>query len=237
MSKLSQTILFKDLISLKDKSIIQSDVLVLKTSYKVPLENKVWISLLNLLTPNLVNEVKKYKRWEDQHNTLFGKLLVYLAYSILTDEKLNFDIYIRDKNNKPFLKDSSLNFNISHSEKTVVCVISRHNIKLGIDIEEIKKIDISDFENIFHQNEFRKIMQTNDVETFYKYWTRKEAFAKSTGEGISITLPLDSIDTTKDIISKDKCNYYIKSYILDTFFCSLAYSKKESKINWIEVKF
>lgn len=235
MPKILQTILFEDFKAGNKELFFNSDIVVLKTSYTCPLEGQKWETLIDMLPVDLKKEVEKYVRWQDQHNTLIGKLLVYLAYSILKGERLNFERYKRDKYNKPFLKDSSFNFNISHSGKTVVCAISRNGIKLGIDIEEIKKIDINGFKNIFHPNEFNKITQTKDVEEFYKYWTRKEAFTKAIGKGI--VLPLGPIDTTKKIISKNKDDYYIESHLLDKLFCSLVCNKNESQINWIDIKF
>ena len=171
----------------------------------------------------------------DRHNTLIGKLLVYVAYNIIKNEELKFEDYKRDKNNKPFIQDSTLNFNISHSGKTILCAISKYNIQLGIDVEEIKNIDIKGFNNVFHHNEFNGITKNNSNDLFYKYWTRKEAYTKAIGSGI--TIPLDKIDTTKNMISESNNNYYLKSYKINKYYCSLAYTKKGSKVNWIEIKF
>ena len=235
MPKILQTILFKDFDKCNEQLFCNSDIIVLKTSYENPFERKKWGTLINILSIGLKNEVEKYARWEDQHNTLIGKLLVYTSYSIINNEELKFENYKRTKNNKPFIQDSILNFNISHSGKTVLCAISKYNIQLGIDVEEIKNIDVKGFNTIFHQNEFNRIIQANSIDSFYKYWTRKEAYTKAIGSGI--TIPLDKIDTTKNIVSENNNNYYLKSYKINKYYCSLAYTKKGSKINWIEVKF
>ncbi|AGC75272.1 4'-phosphopantetheinyl transferase [Nonlabens dokdonensis] len=235
MLKLSQTILFKDFNKYSKKSFFSSDIIVLKASYKNPFESENWDTLINLLSADLKDEVEKYVKWEDQHNTLIGKLLVYIAYNIVKSEELKFEDYRRDKNNKPFLQDSTFNFNISHSDKTILCVISKSNVQIGIDIEKIKNLDVKGFKNVLHYDEFNKIMQTNDIDLFYKYWTRKEAYTKAIGNGI--TIPLDSINTTKNMIYEGEHNYYLKSYKINKYYCSLAYTKKGSKINWIEIKF
>lgn len=235
MPKISQTILFKDFDKCSEQLFFDSDIIVLKTSYHNPFESKKWNALINLLSVDLTNEVEKYVRWEDQHNTLIGKLFVYITYNIIKGEEFKFEDYKRDNNNKPFLLDSTFNFNISHSDKTVLCAISKYNIQLGIDIEKIKKIDVKGFKNIFHQDEFNRIMQTDSIDIFYKYWTRKEAFTKAIGSGI--TVPLANIDTTKNMISEGKSNYYLESHKMNNCYCSLAYNKKGSKINWIKVKF
>ncbi|NQY06729.1 MAG: 4'-phosphopantetheinyl transferase superfamily protein [Flavobacteriaceae bacterium] len=236
MPKISQTILFEDFDESNEQLFCNSDIIILKTSYKKPFEKKKWDSLMNILSVDLQNEVEKYIRWEDQYNTLIGKLLVFSAYKIIKNQELKFEYYKRDENNKPFIQDSALNFNISHSGKTILCAISKHNIQLGIDVEEIKSIDIKGFNTIFHQNEFNRIIQANSIDSFYKYWTRKEAYTKAIGVGI--TIPLDKIDTTKNMISVSENNkYYLKSYKMNKYYCSLAYTKEGSKVNWIEVKF
>lgn len=222
MPKISQTILFKDFDKYSEQPFFNSNIIVLKTSYKNPFESKKWNTLINILSVDLRNEVEKYVRWEDQHNTLIGKLLVYTAHNIIKNEELKFENYKRDKTNKPFIQGSTLNFNISHSGKTVICAISKYNIHLGIDIEEIKNIDVKGFNNVFHQNEFNVIMQTNSIDLFYKYWTRKEAYTKAIGRGI--TIPLSSIDTTKNMISVNNNSYYLKSYKTNEYYCSLAYT-------------
>lgn len=235
MQKISQTILFEDFDKCSEQLFCNSDIIIIKTSYKNPFEGKKWSSLINILSVDLKNEVEKYVRWQDQHNTLIGKLLVYTAYNIIKNEELKFEDYKRDENNKPFIQDSNLNFNISHSGKTVLCAISKYNIQFGIDVEEIKNIDIKGFNNVFNHNEFNEIIQTNSNDLFYKYWTRKEAYTKAIGSGI--TIPLDKIDTTKNMISESNNNYYLKSYKMSKYYCSLAYTKKGSKVNWIEIKF
>ena len=84
-----------------------------------------------------------------------------------------------------------------------------------------------------YQNEFNEIFQVKDVKEFYKYWARKEAYTKAIESGI--TIPLDKIDTTKNIVFESNNNYYLKSYKMNKYYCSLAYPKKE--VNCIEIKF
>jgi len=85
MPKISQTILFKDFKKIDKELFSRSDIIVFKTSFKHPLENKKWNTLINLLSADLKNEVEKYVRWEVQHITLIGKLLVHTAYFFFPD--------------------------------------------------------------------------------------------------------------------------------------------------------
>jgi 4'-phosphopantetheinyl transferase len=103
---------------------------------------------------------------------------------------------------KPCLSEefcsTPLRFNLSHSCGIVLLgfTIGR---ELGVDIEQIR----SDFateeiaENFFSTNEvavLQSLPRSLRTEAFYNAWTRKEAFIKAIGEGLSF--PLDKFDVT-----------------------------------------
>ncbi|MEM6814872.1 MAG: 4'-phosphopantetheinyl transferase superfamily protein [Bacteroidota bacterium] len=196
---------------------------------------KRWGALQDILSSSLKSDVNRIKIWEDRHNSLFGKLLVFVGYYIFMRKDLSFNRYKQDKNGKPYLNDSSVNFNISHSGKTVVCAMFPANIKIGADIEVMKKININDLKDFFHPNENSIIYKNNSIEEFYKYWTRKEALVKAIGKGL--LLPIQNLDTTQKIINQYNENYFLKSYKFNDHFCSLSYNTYLNKIDWIEVKF
>ena len=91
-----------------------------------------------------------------------------------------------------------LNFNLSHSGSMVLYAITR-NMEIGIDVERVG----SNFEyeeiakRFFSVNEvaaLRTIPTEKKLEAFYNCWTRKEAYIKAQGKGLS--LPLDSFDVS-----------------------------------------
>jgi 4'-phosphopantetheinyl transferase len=103
---------------------------------------------------------------------------------------------------KPFLAPEfssyRLNFNLSHSGTMALYAITR-NRGIGIDVERVRS-DV-DYEEIakqfFSANEgttLRAIPTEKKPEAFYHCWTRKEAYIKAHGEGLS--LPLDSFDVS-----------------------------------------
>jgi len=94
--------------------------------------------------------------------------------------------------------DDDIYFNLSHSGAFALYAISLRK-KIGIDIESIRD-DVSVgqvAQQFFSQNEIRsleKIDINKRSELFFQYWTRKEAFLKATGEGISF--PMDQCDVS-----------------------------------------
>jgi 4'-phosphopantetheinyl transferase len=103
---------------------------------------------------------------------------------------------------KPFLASEfehyQLTFNLSHSDGLALYAIVR-NQYVGIDIERIR----TDFEyeeiaqRFFSPREvavLRTVPAHLKPEAFFSCWTRKEAYIKAQGQGLS--LPLDSFDVS-----------------------------------------
>ncbi len=91
-----------------------------------------------------------------------------------------------------------IEFNISHSGGIVLLAFSRLH-RLGIDVEQVRKdfdsLEIA--ESYFSQSEravLRSLPADMRQESFFRCWTRKEAFIKALGEGLSH--PLDAFDVS-----------------------------------------
>jgi 4'-phosphopantetheinyl transferase len=95
-----------------------------------------------------------------------------------------------------FQNSSRMRFNLSHSGELALVAVSL-NLELGIDVEEIKP-DFAGREiaaRFFSPEECAKLegLPSNaHVDAFFNCWTRKEAYIKARGEGLSI--PLDSFE-------------------------------------------
>lgn len=90
---------------------------------------------------------------------------------------------------KPYLPESELHFNLSHAGDQFLCGISTA-APLGVDVEGQRRIP--DLEGIaarfFSPEEWKSLLRWEGEERvrgFYRCWTRKEAFLKATGEGLS----------------------------------------------------
>jgi 4'-phosphopantetheinyl transferase len=89
-------------------------------------------------------------------------------------------------------------FNISHSGNVVVLAFARDR-RIGIDIELVRRdFSTAEIAERFFSVAEREALRTLPVEqrheAFFRCWTRKEAFIKALGEGLS--RPLDQFDVS-----------------------------------------
>jgi len=77
-------------------------------------------------------------------------------------------------------------------------------------------------EKYFHPNEKNEILNSNNQETFFKVWTKKEAIIKAQGNGINEQMI--NIDTTKPIN-----NLIVETITHDNIMLSIAYQQSTEK--------
>lgn len=118
------------------------------------------------------------------------------TYLKLAPQSLNFSY---SAFGKPFLKEHpSLQFNLSHSNQMTLIAITL-NYAVGIDIESMHRICDMDLiaQRYFSAREYeilKNLSNTEKTQTFYNGWTRKEAFLKAHGQGLSYSL--DKVEVT-----------------------------------------
>jgi 4'-phosphopantetheinyl transferase len=100
---------------------------------------------------------------------------------------------------KPYLAGPGPHFNLSHSGKLALIGIA--NFELGLDLEKVRRLDsLTEIaRKHFSASEFAALdaLQGDARElAFYRCWTRKEAYIKAVGEGLS--MPLDIFDVSLD---------------------------------------
>jgi len=83
-----------------------------------------------------------------------------------------------------------LAFNLSHSRGMVVYALTKAS-DIGVDLEYVNQDTEFDqiVEHFFSPREaslFRQLPPDNKQETFFSVWTRKEAYMKARGEGLSL---------------------------------------------------
>lgn len=179
----------------------------------------VYERLTRLLPPEKQEQIYKIRFNIDKKLSLFSDLFVrYLACKVLNLNNTEVIFYKNDYG-KPYLDGfPSFQYNISHTKNAIVIGIS--NKPIGVDIEKIKPINLKIAERFYCMNELRYILSKEDVleKLFYKVWTKKEAYIKWIGKGLS--LPLTSFDVTDVELRKILKNIEIDEYMLS--ICSKA---------------
>lgn len=94
--------------------------------------------------------------------------------------------------------DRRLDFNMSHSDEAVLIAVSAAG-PVGVDIEGLRAMRDRDdvARRTFAPGEFERLCALDDerrTEAFFACWTRKEAFVKAIGEGLSH--PLERFEVT-----------------------------------------
>jgi 4'-phosphopantetheinyl transferase len=121
-----------------------------------------------------------------------GALRIFLAQYLKTaPRQIEFDYGERGK---PRVAGGGIHFNVSHSGSNLLLAFS-HQHEIGIDIEEFRPVpgcqEIAD--RFFCAEEAAELRSLPDGErerSFLACWTRKEAYMKALGVGLSS--PLDS---------------------------------------------
>lgn len=163
-----------------------------------------------------INDSQKEKafRYKNEIDQIRSMASSYLMNS-LSKEPLLFN-----DTGKPFFKDGPF-FNVSHSGKYIVMVVSDKEI--GVDIEENIDKDMSSLNRIFNETESKLLKEHTD---FYYLWCAKESLIKCMGSSINKikeipSLPLNGIKTFK---GKD---YYSQTFVYDKHIVSITRETNE----------
>jgi phosphopantetheinyl transferase (holo-ACP synthase) len=167
----------------------------------------------DILFNNLPKKMKiKYKKIVKTQDRINSILCYYLVCWLLNNKNLEFSY---TKNGKPYITNEKY-FNISHTEKMVMCILSQKNI--GIDIE--KKIIFNDkiARYIASDNEYNSLNNSyHKDEEFTLLWTKKESYLKCCDLNLSCNM--------KDFDKKYN-NYKFYQFILSTdIYCSICQQK------------
>lgn len=230
----SQTICFRDFLEKRHTWSADCDAYLLMSDRSAPLGNRDLNTYMSLLPVHLREEIKRYRKWEDRHNGLMGKLLLYLGFWLLEGRSLDFNRFQRDVYGKPFVANSRIHFNISHSSTVVLCLLTTSQA-VGVDIETIKATDIADFKDCFTPDEWSEI-QVGGLSEFYRYWTVKEAVIKLIGHGMGHIAPLDiEVEVQQAHYRGD--TYSIDSQRSESYCYSVASRKRIHNCEFIRVAF
>lgn len=99
---------------------------------------------------------------------------------------------------KPSLKNDELFFNVSHSGNLGLIAVTDIT-SIGVDVEKYRKeMSTEDIARRFFSEkevkDYLSLKKSDRLQGFFNCWTRKEAFIKAVGKGLS--LPLRNFDVT-----------------------------------------
>jgi 4'-phosphopantetheinyl transferase len=159
-------------------------------------------SLLSLLAPDEISRAQRFHFERDRASFIVARAAlrtILAAYLKLNPAQLQFSY---SAHGKPALNDveasDGLRFNLSHSHALALYAVT-NNREIGVDIEYIR----ADFANeeiaerFFSNTEIailRALPADERTASFFNCWTRKEAYIKARGEGLSF--PLDRFDVS-----------------------------------------
>ena len=202
-------------------------------------EDTLFSQLLTQIPVRMQEQVFRYKKKEDRYRYLIGKILLQKGFDRLgmgpghSLEHIQYTAYSR-----PFLPNSPLDFNVSHSGSCVVCAMS-DSCRLGIDVERIEPVQVEDFIDQMSHEEWERIRTAKDrLADFYRYWTEKECVIKANGKGLSI--PLKECPIIEQKAHVEGTDWFIREIVLTReYICHLATDlrEKESEICLVENNF
>jgi len=133
-------------------------------------------------------KIKTFRYETDRKTCLMAGLLFRMLIEENYEKKAD-NLELRyNKFGKPFLKNANqCFFSITHTKKCAAVALS--DSELGIDAEIIGEADVMIAKNFFNKSEYISLLRSdNRNELFFDIWTKKEAFLKMLGVGLSTDL-------------------------------------------------
>ena len=175
------------------------------------MDNASFNGLLQTLPVYLQNKILRFRNWQDAERSLAGNMLLMKALQAMGRKDSLADLKYTEFQ-KPYF-DDLISFNISHSGLYVICAIS-DTMQVGVDVEEITRIAIDDFTNLFANSEWEAVLNSQDkFQAFFTLWTKKEAFLKAVGCGLS--QPLNEVVIINDKIKWENKDWFLHEVKLD----------------------
>jgi 4'-phosphopantetheinyl transferase len=152
--------------------------------------------LQKILSADELTRVSRFHFEKDQKRFIAARGILRKILGHYLDKNPHDIRFEYTRHGKPMLASESgfdtIGFNLSHSDEFVLYAVTLDQ-NIGIDIERIRDdVDMDQIsQRFFSQGEIsslKQIQKNKCSEVFFQYWTRKEAFLKAMGEGISFPM-------------------------------------------------
>lgn len=104
---------------------------------------------------------------------------------------------------KPYFRELQIEFSVSHTDDLWVCLISDGTAPVGVDIQAVKETRQERIAERYFTDDEKRYLNTDAENAFFDIWTRKEAYAKYTGNGITKELLTVSTISNKELFFMD----------------------------------
>ena len=157
--------------------------------------------LRRILSPDECARADRFHFEVDQRRGIVGRAYLRLLLGQILDMPVNELQFEYDEFGKPGLipgQRRALQFNVSHSGELILIAITTGRA-VGVDVEQIRTdLDLNGIaEQFFSASEceiLASLPRPARYRAFFACWTRKEAYLKAKGVGLS--LPLDQFDVS-----------------------------------------
>ena len=168
-------------------------------------DEDILLDKMSLLSYAIIERLEKYKVKRDRALSAGGKLMLFTYahifknnefsdvnlitdYDVFNKESVkNFEITFNEYGKSYVGDNSDIYFNISHSGEYCILALSDENV--GVDIQQIRKVNLRIAEKWFNERENAFISAALDekdaLTRFARIWSAKESYAKLTGKGLS----------------------------------------------------
>lgn len=138
--------------------------------------------------------------------------------------------YAFNEHRKPFIKNTVLQFNLSHSHDMAVLAVTK-NTEVGVDIEYQQRdrstLDIA--KRFYSPLEYKNLIalpEAQQTQAFFNIWSRKEAFIKALGRGLSYPLDQFSVSCKEEaaLLELQEAPAQIPQWQLNSFHIAPDYA-------------
>lgn len=166
------------------------------------LEPKLVHQLNAYLAPDEQTRAARFKFDQDRLRFIAARGILRAILSIYLHQTAASLVFSYGPHGKPTLKPgdthSPIHFNLSHSHGVALYAVTKTR-EVGIDIEALRaKADWEDIaRRFFSHREYLDILAQPEgmrFNAFFQCWTRKEAYIKA--RGLGMTIPLNSFDVS-----------------------------------------
>ncbi len=201
-----------------------------------------FVSLLSITEKERLDKFKFRNGKLTYYSSHVAMRLILSQYLMVQPNQINYHYLSKGK---PHI--DRIQFNLSHANEIAILGITKKHI-IGVDVEfERETVEFEQLaQRFFSTNEANKLISLDQkVKAFYKCWTRKEAFIKAIGEGLSFPLQDFEVSFLEDeeaeiLYIKNKKDHHKKwslihlEYLPDRYTGAIAIKTKQVKLSYFQ---